>query len=58
MLIHSSIKPEQEVDAGITMVGIIVEINVHSGRLKSFIAGINKFDLLIRFQYCVFLLFL
>ena len=39
------------------MFGIFAGISVHSGRLNSFKAGINKFNVLIRFQYCVFLHF-
>ena len=40
------------------MFGIFAGINVHSERLNSFKAGINKFNVIIRFQYYLFLRFL
>jgi hypothetical protein len=48
-------KPEQEVMLGINIFGIFAGIKVHSGRLNSFKADINKFNVLIRFQYYVVL---
>jgi len=40
------------------MFGIFAEINVHYERFNSFEAVINKFNVLIRFQYCLLRRFL
>lgn len=54
-MIYSFNKTRTEVDAGYKIFGIFAGIKVHSGRLNSFKADINKFNVLIRFQYYVVL---
>jgi hypothetical protein len=43
---------------GINMFGIFAGINVHSGRLNSSKAGINKFNVFIDFNIMFFFIFL
>ena len=46
------VKQEQEVDVvGINMFGLFAGIKLQSWGLNGFKAGINKFNVFIRFQY-------